>query len=141
MGQFSRNLMVIAFLERTYCVPSSAMCAGHTSLNIELQGESAADGIAGNMKGVTEMKEHEWSILSKSIGAEVDFRRCSRERSTKFDVVSRTLFIAVRGVPQRSLVCCGCLWNIIIFVEPVTALLLRRFTGDGLTKAIATEAV
>lgn len=37
MGQFSRNLMVIAFLERTYCVPSSAMCAGHTSPDIELQ--------------------------------------------------------------------------------------------------------
>lgn len=67
MGQFSRNLMVIAFLERTYCVPSSAMCAAHTSQNIELQGDSAADCIAGNMEGVTEMKEQEWSIFWKQI--------------------------------------------------------------------------
>lgn len=29
----SWNLMVIAFLERTYCVPSTAMCAGYTSPN------------------------------------------------------------------------------------------------------------
>lgn len=71
MGQFSRNLMVIAFLERTYCVPSSAMCAGHTSPDIELQGEiqaadrgtylAAFDGTAvraatANMEGVSEMK-------------------------------------------------------------------------------------
>lgn len=46
MGQFSRNLMVIAFLERTYCVPSSAMCARHTSLNIELRGYAVVDEIA-----------------------------------------------------------------------------------------------
>lgn len=63
MGQFSRNLMVIAFLERTYCVPSSAMCASHTSHDIELQGDSAADRTASILKGVSEMKESKWPTL------------------------------------------------------------------------------
>lgn len=57
---------------------------------MELQGDSAADRIAGNMKGVTEMKESEWSIFWKSIATQVDLHGKEQMSGRRLDKVRRS---------------------------------------------------